>query len=87
LHPQICGGCVLLLGIIVIAGGFIGGELITELVDVGLKDAQKNNVYICDDYSVLDDGYKNFQNLEYFTDIGTDEFTPAYSVSMIDDGN
>ncbi|GMH67741.1 hypothetical protein TrRE_jg4826 [Triparma retinervis] len=75
---QICGGCVILLGIIVLAGGFIVGGLLTGIVDVGLKDAQKNNVYICEGDSLLTKGYESFQSLNFFTDIGTDDYTAAY---------
>lgn len=44
--PQICGGCVIFLGIIVLIAGIVVGGMLTTVLDEGLKKVIEDEVYV-----------------------------------------
>uniref|UniRef100_A0A7S2QV76 Uncharacterized protein n=1 Tax=Triparma pacifica TaxID=91992 RepID=A0A7S2QV76_9STRA len=75
---QVCGVLVAIVGLVIAVAGFLVSGLLTSAVDDGLKNYQKNDIYLCKDDISSSKGWENFEGVNYWKDIGTSKYTAAY---------
>jgi len=72
---QICGGCVIFLGIVVLIAGIVVGGMLTTILDEGLKKVVKDEVYICPGDAAGSKGWDRFAAVNYLEDWDAEDAT------------